>query len=685
MVCTRSQKQEMEINDTEAADEIESCLISWKISMVEHKIQCIKLEINRVIHDKFCWRCCGEDTSLKCSNCIRSFHQNCAPNAAKDDSKSNSWLCSVCVNLKEAENTSKKLELDMLPLLIEKALKNKTFNLLKHPLGRDSYPESYITESIVHPVDLSKIKQKIGTYTSFDHFLSDIQWIVHNCFILFLDNHHRMEIAKSLVDYMEEEIEIVKKCPECYNNAVKYPNDWFTVICSDPHIIVWAKKMGFNYWPAKLMSIDGQLINVRFFGDHKNMDVMSTNCFLYSETNPNRSRNTTVLYKSALKEVEVYIKNCRSKFGAYNHVDTKIPFNPALLDKYIVQVIPALANSKMVKGIKARIKASESSTLKTTSRPSSEDRVDRTDAAVKLNLKEISPKKNVLIALHRIDDKMPNAKRNGKEAMLGTPDGPCEKKAKVSQDPENIESKHTPMATSQSQTQSVQKQTNSNENSERNQSQSVENQPENTIVSSVETTLVEDPEKPLLNSTVIKWPENVKSDGDFGDVSCINGQSIEEPTSTATLEDTEWEQSFEKDLNDTVQAATYHMYSSIAKNLKTKFDVLKEKLHDVTIERDQIVLKAERTKQRTKDDHAKEMSDLNEKYTQIMLCVGFTFVHWIITFLSMYRYFLKEDGIFKENLRSMAIVSTFYMTYTILVIYGGSSIKAKGQTPMNPV
>lgn len=117
------------------------------------------------------------------------------------------------------------------------------------------------------------------------------------------DNHEKMEVAKALIDYLEVEIDLLKKCAECYSNMDRHPNNWFTMACksSIPHLIIWAKNMCFNYWPAKLLKIDGQLIQVSFFGDHKNADVPATNCFLYSETNPNRSRNTTVLYKSALK------------------------------------------------------------------------------------------------------------------------------------------------------------------------------------------------------------------------------------------------------------------------------------------------------------------------------------------------------------------------------------------------
>lgn len=104
-----------------------------------------------------------------------------------------------------------------------------------------------------------------------------------------------------LMDYLTGEIESSKKCFECYRNAIEHPDTWFALVCDEPHLIVWAKMKGFNYWPAKLMSIDGQLINVRFFGDHTHADVPTTNCFLYSKQNPGRMRNLTTQYSSALK------------------------------------------------------------------------------------------------------------------------------------------------------------------------------------------------------------------------------------------------------------------------------------------------------------------------------------------------------------------------------------------------
>lgn len=112
-----------------------------------------------------------------------------------------------------------------------------------------------------------------------------------------------MQIAESLICFFEDEIKILKMCAQCYENAYKHSESWITMTCSKPHLVLWAKKKGFDYWPAKLFSTDGQLVNLYFFGGHENEDVPANNCFLYSKANINRLKINTALYKTALKVI----------------------------------------------------------------------------------------------------------------------------------------------------------------------------------------------------------------------------------------------------------------------------------------------------------------------------------------------------------------------------------------------
>ena len=115
-----------------------------------------------------------------------------------------------------------------------------------------------------------------------------------------------VKTAKSLKTYTEMEIKSIKTCTECYSNANKYPTEWCTMVCSKLHLVVWGKVVGYNYWPGKCMSIHstGQLVNIRFFGDHTEADIAATNCFLYSTKNPSsKPVKSSDTYKSALKVI----------------------------------------------------------------------------------------------------------------------------------------------------------------------------------------------------------------------------------------------------------------------------------------------------------------------------------------------------------------------------------------------
>lgn len=72
------------------------------------------------------------------------------------------------------------------------------------------------------------------------------------------------------------------------------------MVCEEPHMIIWAKK-DYNFWPAKLMTVNGPLIGVRYFGDHTDADVTAISCLLFSRSSPNRITTPTEMYSVAMK------------------------------------------------------------------------------------------------------------------------------------------------------------------------------------------------------------------------------------------------------------------------------------------------------------------------------------------------------------------------------------------------
>jgi hypothetical protein len=62
------------------------------------------------------------------------------------------------------------------------------------------------------------------------------------------------------------EIEI---CSECYlRSAQPLSPDWFAEPCTIPHTLCWAKMKGYQPWPAKVLRIVNDEVDVRFFGQH---------------------------------------------------------------------------------------------------------------------------------------------------------------------------------------------------------------------------------------------------------------------------------------------------------------------------------------------------------------------------------------------------------------------------------
>lgn len=96
---------------------------------------------------------------------------------------------------------------------------------------------------------------------------------------------------KQFISFCEKELHDIDICIECYCNANEHPNDWFTMLCAHPHILVWAK-CDADYWPAKAMAMttisNENRIYVQYFGGSKRYAYIEPNeCFLYSTIHPN--------------------------------------------------------------------------------------------------------------------------------------------------------------------------------------------------------------------------------------------------------------------------------------------------------------------------------------------------------------------------------------------------------------
>lgn len=178
-------------------------------------------------------------------------------------------------------------------------------------------------------------KVKNETYANTDEFLLDFKWLYHiinifadhsdgkifmkftcifrfSCTNLFSDDHNDLKNLKKEVKCMLNEsiaeVDEIRSCCDCYFNRDR-PHS-VTMVCSKPHLVLWVQygetfgeKIilnqcinvhflsigGHPWWPAKLLKVGNgdNPLEVQFFGEFSSALVTYTDCYLFSNEDPN--------------------------------------------------------------------------------------------------------------------------------------------------------------------------------------------------------------------------------------------------------------------------------------------------------------------------------------------------------------------------------------------------------------
>lgn len=114
-------------------------------------------------------------------------------------------------------------------------------------------------------------------------FQTDIKWFAFNCGTSARRNAQVASAASQLVKHFAEEIKSIRGCEECYTNAYEQGESSFATPCNRPHLLVWANAMDYGFWPAKVITVNDNVIHVRYFGDHTTDNLEPGNCYLFSK------------------------------------------------------------------------------------------------------------------------------------------------------------------------------------------------------------------------------------------------------------------------------------------------------------------------------------------------------------------------------------------------------------------
>ncbi|XP_043188453.1 protein kinase C-binding protein 1-like isoform X2 [Amphibalanus amphitrite] len=298
------------------------------------------------LNDNCCWVCHREGKVVCCETCPRVFHLKCAQLSADPPGD---WVCVECRRVVQAETVD-----NLSPAM--KMLTHEQFTLLlKHAIGRlKGLPgaEPFITpvdeekfpnysEFVACPMDLNTMEENIqrGQYGSTEAFIADCKWILHNCILFNGQTSKLTALAKSLLRMCKWEMEEIETCPDCYSNAY-LSEDWFTLACPHPHMLIWARLKGFPYWPAKAVKSRDGNVDCRFFGRHDRAWVPIKECYLFSKDPPSPPKNRSKSLDACIEELEEHIHNLEEKFGKFVHAKPRTVYDPRKITEHIKQMLP---------------------------------------------------------------------------------------------------------------------------------------------------------------------------------------------------------------------------------------------------------------------------------------------------------------------------------------------------------
>ncbi|XP_076249209.1 zinc finger MYND domain-containing protein 11 isoform X4 [Calliopsis andreniformis] len=258
-----------------------------KVSTKNIEQESYRLPIDAIYNDSHDWYCCKCQKAGAvecCQQCFRVFHSEChVPSTVKLK------ICSFCESInndtypdKNDLNHILSFTCGHLKATLPLEITNRTIVFNSDPItpsnkysgptwvseGEDAWRPDVL---IKHHMDLAIMDQKIKKkeYNNLAEFQADAHNILHN--IIIYHGAHSMIGEMGLTMYQDccYDLQEIRRCADCYRiSNEKSEKMWFCIPCNPPHQLVYAKQKGYPYWPAKVMQVNSNIYDVRFFGGH---------------------------------------------------------------------------------------------------------------------------------------------------------------------------------------------------------------------------------------------------------------------------------------------------------------------------------------------------------------------------------------------------------------------------------
>ncbi|KAG5308625.1 ZMY11 protein, partial [Pseudoatta argentina] len=236
-------------------------------------------------HDWYCCKCQRAGAVECCEQCCRVYHSEChVPSTAKLKicnfcEKTNSDVYSDKVDLNHILSfTCGHLKAKLPPEITNRTIVFNNDPIVTPPNGFSG--PTWVSEGedawrpgilIKRHMDLAIMDAKTNNneYNNLAEFEADAHNILHNIIIYHGVNSVIADMGRTMYQDCCYDLQEIRRCADCYRiSNEKSEKMWFCIPCNPPHQLVYAKQKGYPYWPAKVMQVNGNVYDVRFFGGH---------------------------------------------------------------------------------------------------------------------------------------------------------------------------------------------------------------------------------------------------------------------------------------------------------------------------------------------------------------------------------------------------------------------------------
>ncbi|CAF4459376.1 unnamed protein product [Rotaria socialis] len=282
-------------------------------------------------NDLYCFECHVEGDVICCDSCPRVYHPKCLGLTTLPDGD---WTCPEC-KIFQAPPNIKVPSINEFHTMLKYALRRMKSHPQSTPFMQPVDPKQVpeYLDYIIHPMDLETIEKNVDLkkYTSTDAFIADVKWIIHNSQSKFTT------VARALIKIARHEMTEIEICAECYlRSAQPLIPDWFAEPCRIPHTLCWAKMKGYQSWPAKVLRIVNDEVDVRFFGQHDRAWVSINNCFVLSKEYPgSEKKKSNNNFERSLTELQAHIDRLKTFYGSFTYAPPQTPLSKTKPFKFV--------------------------------------------------------------------------------------------------------------------------------------------------------------------------------------------------------------------------------------------------------------------------------------------------------------------------------------------------------------